>query len=73
MKANGLTETIAEITTLCDRNTSQMNGFMDALQQHVLDLSQTRVKMNEQHQGTMTTVEQEMERLCEAALRSARS
>lgn len=50
-----------------------MNGWMDELEEAVHEFSQARLKMNQNHLGTMTNVEQEMERLCDLALRSARS
>jgi hypothetical protein len=50
-----------------------MNSFMDELEMAVHGLSHAREKLNLKHLGTMTAVEQEMERLCELALKSARS
>jgi hypothetical protein len=50
-----------------------MSGFMDELEVAVHELAHAREKLNLKHHGNMTTVEQEMERLCEMALKSARS
>jgi hypothetical protein len=50
-----------------------MNGFMDEIEIAVHELTHAREKMNIKHLGTMTNVEQEMERLCELALKSSRS
>jgi len=46
---------------------------MDEIEIAVHELTHAREKMNIKHLGTMTNVEQEMERLCELALKSSRS
>ena len=50
-----------------------MNVFMDEIEIAVHELTHAREKLNIKHLGTMTNVEQEMERLCELALKSSRS
>jgi mevalonate kinase len=62
-----------ELTNVYDKNHTQMNVFMDEIEIAVHELTHAREKMNIKHLGTMTNVEQEMERLCELALKSSRS
>ena len=50
-----------------------MHSFMDEIELVVHEFKHDREKMNLKHLGTMTTVEKEMELLCDSALRSARS
>jgi hypothetical protein len=50
-----------------------MHSFMDEIELVVHEFKHAREKMNLKHLGTMTTVEKEMELLCDSALRSARS
>lgn len=50
-----------------------MHSFMDEIELAVHEFKHAREKMNVKHLGTMTTVEKEMELLCDSALRSARS
>ena len=46
---------------------------MDEIELAVHELAHAREKLSLNHLGNMTTVEQEMEKLCEMALKSARS
>jgi hypothetical protein len=50
-----------------------MNSFMDEMELAVHEFKHAREKLNVKHLGTMTTVEKEMELLCDSAIRSARS
>lgn len=50
-----------------------MNNFMDEMELAVHGLRHARDKLNVKHLGTMTTIEQEMDKICENALKSARS
>jgi hypothetical protein len=62
-----------DIANVYDKNRTQMNSFMDELELAVHEFKHAREKLNVKHLGTMTTVEKEMELLCDSALRSARS
>lgn len=62
-----------DIANVYDKNRTQMHSFMDEIELVVHEFKHAREKMNLKHLGTMTTVEKEMELLCDSALRSARS
>lgn len=59
-----------DIVSVYDKNRTQIYSNLDEMESRVSQFKNTREKLNVQHLGTMTTVEQEMEQLC---LRSARS
>ena len=65
-----LQKSLIEIVNVYDKNRTQIYSNLEEMESRVNEFKNTREKLNVQHLGTMTTVEQEMEQLC---LRSARS
>ena len=63
-------QSLIDIVNVYDKNRTQIYSNLEEMESRVNEFKNTREKLNVQHLGTMTTVEQEMEQLC---LRSARS
>ena len=68
-----LQKSLMDIVNVYDKNRTQIYSNLDEMENRVHEFKNTREKLNVQHMGTMTTVEQEMESLCLRSARSAKS
>ena len=56
-----LQKSLIEIVNVYDKNRTQIYSNLEEMESRVNEFKNTREKLNVQHLGTMTTVEQEME------------
>ena len=54
-------KSLIDICNMYDKNRTQIYSNLEEMESRVNEFKNTREKLNVQHLGTMTTVEQEME------------